>query len=331
MRGVPFILVAFATLEIAGAAWTWDRTGHEQIADIAWTRLNDRAKAEIKLILAGAADRPFQPSHDTEASTRSAFRKAATFPDYIRTHTDTGYEGQIDAMNALFQPRPDPHDLDKELFRCRTWHYYDKPIRFTGGEPSVRTSNALKALLNALAELNRLEGTTSPDRRLQYWWLAWVEHLTGDLHQPLHCTSSFAQPHPEGDAGGNKFKLGLPNPQHPREKMALHFLWDAGIGDARRRDRDEQGLMNRVDVVTQRWTTDPSLSSLMTAATDPDPKHWIDAGAQLADQVVYVGIQEGSIPAAQYERSRKDTSRRQAVLAGWRLANLLNSALGGSP
>ena len=46
-------------------------------------------------------------------------------------------------------------------------------------------------------------------------------HFVGDIHQPLHCVSRYTKKHPNGDRGGNDFKL-----QHGQYRN-LHLLWDA--------------------------------------------------------------------------------------------------------
>lgn len=48
-------------------------------------------------------------------------------------------------------------------------------------------------------------------------------HFIGDLHQPLHAVSRFSEEHPNGDLGGNLFKI-----QHYDDPKwnNLHFIWD---------------------------------------------------------------------------------------------------------
>src|SRR5262249_42169966 len=55
--------------------------------------------------------------------------------------------------------------------------------------------------------------------------LAWVLHLVGDIHQPLHCGSRVTARQPEGDQGGNLFRLG------PRTDN-LHAYWDTALDRA---------------------------------------------------------------------------------------------------
>ena len=55
--------------------------------------------------------------------------------------------------------------------------------------------------------------------------VAWILHLAGDIHQPLHTSARVTELEPKGDQGGNLFKL---TPQGtPREnERSLHGLWD---------------------------------------------------------------------------------------------------------
>ena len=46
-------------------------------------------------------------------------------------------------------------------------------------------------------------------------------HFVGDIHQPLHCVSRYTKNRPDGDRGGNEFKL--PDTLYKN----LHLLWDA--------------------------------------------------------------------------------------------------------
>ena len=37
--------------------------------------------------------------------------------------------------------------------------------------------------------------------------LRWIIHFVGDMHQPLHDTNMFNEDFPNGDRGGNNFKI----------------------------------------------------------------------------------------------------------------------------
>ena len=59
----------------------------------------------------------------------------------------------------------------------------------------------------------------------QAYDLSWLEHLVGDIHQPLHAVSRYSVLHPGGDHGGNEFHLD--DPADP--KLSLHWFWDSAL------------------------------------------------------------------------------------------------------
>jgi hypothetical protein len=294
----------------------WDDNGHRQIADIAWTKLTPKAKAQIGKILRAGEGR-FQPFNGSEEEAREAFRSASTFADYIKFTRTTKYEPLIDGMNKLFQPVPDPNDSESEL--CKTWHYHDTPIRFTGATPAIRESSALKAIPHAIKELKTSSTAPNPDRMRQCWWLYWIVHVVGDLHQPLHCVSNF-EFEPKGDEGGNKFSI---RNLKGSGKTRLHGFWDGGIGRAIG-EENQRGLSGNIEEVSARWLADPLNQSPATLSTNLDIATWVKEGAQLAEAHVYTGIQRDTKPSDAYTKMQSALCKKQAVLGGLRLAAVLN-------
>ena len=49
-----------------------------------------------------------------------------------------------------------------------------------------------------------------------------IIHYVGDIHQPLHCVNLVNSDYPEGDKGGNAFKL-----RYRYRVKNLHALWDS--------------------------------------------------------------------------------------------------------
>jgi len=314
-----WIACAAALLCAASPSRAWDETGHRQVADIAWSRLNDKAKKEIMAILKGG-DRITMPAGDSDADVREAFRKAAVFPDTIKFVKTTSYEPSIDAMNKLFFVHKPPDPADNEDVRCKTWHYYDIPIRDKAThEP--KESNALIALAKARQEIASIEAMPAPDRHMQAWWLTWIAHLVGDLHQPLHCESNYENL-ATGDAGGNLFMIKIAGSDRPGR---LHGNWDGAITRAITADK-AAGMPSTPEDISTRWSQDFTPSAVDVA--NLETMSWIKAGASLADTIAYVGIEKDQVPTKGYDQTQSALCRRQAVLAGARLAAILNSALG---
>lgn len=311
-----------------GVALAWDAPGHEQVADIGYSLLDSGTKSVIRSILQNG-DPSYVPADGTEEAERTAFRRAAVFPDRIKSDRTSAYEAIIPEMNRKWQPDVDPNSPDREAHLCKTWHYYDLPIRVHGEPPPIKPSSALVALPYAIDQLRALQGSTSAsDRKLRAWWLYWVAHLTGDLHQPLHCTSN-CEVIATGDAGGNLFHIRLPDEHGELQPRTLHSYWDDGIDHAAGRHVRYDADLTPADAesITQRWLNDPAIQPSELDVKDLDVSHWIKSQADLADHVVYSGISEGTQPTPTYAAAHAELCKREAVLAGRRLAAILKAAL----
>jgi len=56
--------------------------------------------------------------------------------------------------------------------------------------------------------------------------LAWLFHLVGDIHQPLHAAQIFTVDYLNGDRGGNEICVRMTQMGQP---MDLHRFWDGVI------------------------------------------------------------------------------------------------------
>jgi hypothetical protein len=80
-------------------------------------------------------------------------------------------------------------------------------------------------LLNQLPGLVGTVGDAQASDSARAVALAWVLHLVGDAHQPLHNSARITPQDTAGDRGGNLFLLGG---LYPRNN--LHAFWDAIVG-----------------------------------------------------------------------------------------------------
>ncbi len=228
MKRLSMLLVLLVlALGSATPARAWDELGHRVIARIAWDRMTPGARDRaIELLMApppraGLADLLPRDGRPMEERRAEWFTRASYWPDLIRSERHPGHEyGQSDAhyVNQFWEqtapgaparPRPDVPLLGELLNRL---DYF----RGTLGNPAV------------------------PDTQ-QAIDLAWTLHLVGDVHQPLHNSARMTRQEPEGDRGGNLFRLA--------GKQNLHSYWDGAIGPAfpwMRGDRDEAGYIARI-------------------------------------------------------------------------------------
>ena len=99
------------------------------------------------------------------------------------------------------------------MMRHLTWHYFDHGIS-GDGTPVIaqQPPHLMTELPRLLAEIGTADSVQAA------YDLPWLEHLVGDVHQPLHLTSRFLRSQPKGDEGGN-FVFVEPG-------RNLHALWD---------------------------------------------------------------------------------------------------------
>ncbi len=200
--------------------------------------------------------------------------------------------------------------------RHKYWHFVDTPFS-TDGTP-VRPAfvpNALTMLLVLSAALKSDEGDD-----IKSYDMAWVEHMTGDLNQPLHDASRYTAAHPDGDAGGNFVSVCATAGCTPE----LHGYWDDLPGPGN--DLAASIAMGKKVDAAQTFDDD--------TVNVEDPAAWASEGFQLAKTVVYTPPisqdgkgSKGVAPDKAYEARARTTIQRQMGLAGYRLAALLNNYL----
>ncbi len=273
----------------------WNATGHRVVAAIAYDHLNPKAKARVDELLKQHPDLAKLPS-------REAFLDASVWPDTIKGDARFYDDTKKDAV-----PTPLLFGFPT-MARHTNWHYIDIPFSPDG------TPLEPPAVPNALVELNRILKGPS----LSSYYLPWLVHLVGDVHQPLHCVSRFTKSEPHGDQGGN-LTFVMPG-------RNLHAVWDNGAGN----DSSEA----YVDQFAAEITTEFAGSTGQSPKLSKESKKWIDEGVELAKRDVYTFGDEPSsrerpiaLPNG-YESHVRTIARVQLAKAGFRLASALNAKLG---
>lgn len=241
------------------SATAWSRAGHELVARIAWNRLDETGKGNLFTVLR------HHPAfvvwqEEAVAAKPSDFRlfvveRAAAWPDDIRRRGG-------DNPFRLADPKQVHGD----------WHYVDHPVTFDG-TPCPKTlpqENVLKGLRWAHGVLS----TPRNDLRQRAIALAWLLHLVGDVHQPLHCSERFSHALPKGDRGGNEWMVDRPGAR----QCNLHALWDSLADDVAR---------------SSPHVSPPSIA--LSSAPDTRFDDWSEEGAALAKRYVYA---DGKVPGS---------------------------------
>lgn len=254
---------------------------------------------------------------DSYEYRRCVFVNAATWPDFIRDdprfYDETGPHAKATKQLEGF-PDMQVH---------KPWHYKDLPFT-TDNSPVMQPGD-----VNAQTKIHAFRGAiAAPDVSTPHkaYFMSWLLHMTGDVHQPLHCVSRFTKDlsppkHPEGDRGGNEFLLKpypMPESQYPAEK--LHSLWDGALGT----HTDLASIRKLAAAVTQLQPRPAQLST--------DEGVWIGESFKLARDGAYAlspcqGSQGRACVTDAYFKAAELTARRRVALAGYRLADVLNAAL----
>ncbi|MGC4002630.1 MAG: S1/P1 nuclease [Pirellulales bacterium] len=184
----------------------------------------------------------------------------------------------------------------------------------------AQVDNVIQALKFSRKTL--LDPKTSPaDRALA---LAWLIHLTGDLHQPLHSTSLYSKElYPTGDQGGNLVYL--------MQRTNLHALWDGFLGGkATVAEARNDALVLAADEELK--------AAGEKAAESLDVEQWMRESRDLVQAVVYAD--ELIAPLRKFERlddlkkspiglsesylkTGGAVAKKRAVEAGFRLGAIL--------
>jgi hypothetical protein len=303
MRFITRVIITLALLAAAPAsALAWHDQGHMIVAQVAYLRLTPAAKAKVdSLFVTPQGKRPLiflcagYYSAETCEKTYDPVQIAVWMDDF-----------RGDSINSMYD----------------NWHYVD--FAFYDGVPDSgkvgpEPENALSRLYWAVNTLREGKGTPKRDAEV----MGFLYHLVGDVHQPLHAVARVTAAHPDGDAGGNLFKIQLPG--QPRVGN-LHTFWDAAGGafgfTGPKRPLDQPGKDRILALAQEVMKENPAES--MPEWQDTDPHTWVMESTRLARDVVYKNITDGGEPSKAYTDAAQKLSRKRLALAGYRLAAVLN-------
>lgn len=301
---VPTLLLSASLLVISPSAAAWNAAGHRLSAAIAWRHMDTPTREAIGTLLTLHPDYKIWLTRSSSPEPAyAAFLEASTWPDDIKR--DKRFHDADESPTPLLAGFSD-------MGRHRDWHYVDAaPDSDTA---RVRGSGELDIRLERL--IRQLESRHEVDSQRAIA-LAWLVHLLGDAHQPLHTASHYDE-NGLSDEGGNG--LWIENPFHPRRSsMTLHTYWDDLTGPPWLRGEHLEATADALEKHrgTSLRQNDPGTS-----------KRWIAESRALAKSVAYDCL-EGEIPrlSADYHERALKTARERVALAGKRLGHLLERLL----
>ena len=298
-------------------AFGWHDEGHKLTGYIAWQRMTPQTREAVIKILRSAP----------EASNIAAFYPVYGIePEELRKME---YFMLIPTWADMVRERSFPVRYQK--YHRSNWHYYDTFWSEVDGKvvilPAPEEGGQAVPQLTEAEKTMRDPKSTDADKAVA---IAWMLHLTGDIHQPLHNSARVTKTEPKGDQGGNLFFL-TPEGTPPAQRLNLHSFWD--------------GITNRSVPLEKGQCVENYIAELGTKMMKKHPYEqfagnlklgdymaWHREGFALATTVVFTpDLKRNEMPSEKYQKTAFATAERQIALAGYRIADTLNSIFGAAP
>lgn len=288
-------ILALLLLLLPAPALAWGDYAHRLTASIAWSQLSPAARAQVKALIRAA------PGLDTPECRLASIEDASVWPDCVR--------GRYRDRFAFSAP----------------WHYqnisvcepFDITAKCWNGDCVTAQIPRQQAIL---ADRSRPAA-----ERLQA--LAFLVHMVGDMHQPLHMGD-------KADRGGNDVRaaFGFKAP----DRMNLHWIWDGDLA--------ERALTEPPAIAPRRIT--PAMRAAFAAGpagTEAKVALWAREAWDIARTTVYPELKDypdscpipesgrralprGTVTPA-YVAAATPAVRTQVAKAGTRIASLVEQAL----
>jgi hypothetical protein len=186
---VAAIAAILITPAVQGAAW--NAPTHMVTGAIAYRILENESPRTVSVI-------------------KTLLEKHPWYADRWRDDVEKLAESQRGKMLFMLAARwADDIRMQAKLQRETKWHYINFPFKPAGEPEDIKPlAPHPDNILSALVENQRIvKSQVSADKRAIA--LAWLFHLVGDVHQPLHTVQLFSREYPHGDRGGNEVCVRL--------------------------------------------------------------------------------------------------------------------------
>lgn len=240
--------------------FAWGPTGHRVVAEVASRHLTPQARKAITAILG-----------------KQSMAMVANWPDFIKSDTTHKYDHMSSWHYLDFPANSDRQQFDSYLQKA------------TGENLYVETQAMVKTLKN-----------TASSQADKQFALAFLIHLIGDMHQPLHVGHA-------DDEGGNKIQLTwFDRPTN------LHRVWDEHL--------IEFQLLSYTEYTQALDTASVTVINQYQRGTIND---WMFESNQLADKI-YKLTKAGDKLSYRYNYWFIKDLNQQLLKGGLRLAAILN-------
>lgn len=301
-------------LFISSNSFAWDDTGHKLTTYIAWQQMTPQAREKVfNLLMAAPEDSDLsvfylQGSRSEEAKRLELFMIASTWADIVR---DKNFKNR------------------NKKYHHGGWHYLDTFWSEENGKIKIlpdMESDKENAVSQLFAFDTLLKDTAKSDEDKSIA-LAWFLHLSGDIHQPLHCSGKVTNWAPKGDQGGNLFTISPKDaPKEKREN--LHWYWDSIVGRnvPRVNDACDADYLPKIAQEMMKKFPAAKFANRLKIGKYDD---WQKEGFELATKEVYKnGLKDFEMPGEKYKKRAFELSQEQIAFAGYRIGKTLNEMFG---
>lgn len=257
-----------------------------------------------------------------------AFQHAAAVnASYVNSTIQPLFDAMATRFTTLSLPEEMacfPDDMKSWTSQYSDWHYYDQCYTPDNYPCPKVVAGQLPAALEAAQRNLANTQLSDVDRG---FWLAFLIHLVGDAHQPLHLCTQFSKTFPDGDLGGNNFMVF-----YNGDWIQLHVLQDDGVDDLvsgylsrpiLKYPAEVQQLRDGATMLRNTYDFPASVANDLNFST------WLAEAYELCSTVTYQNGQlvNGSTVDATYINAVRMMIHRQVALGGARLAVMLGNSL----
>jgi len=322
------VLLCSVSSGIGLSAFGWDNPGHMAVAGLAYDELSSAQQSRLAALLRQHPGLPLisEGFPSGNPPDRDLVMAAATWPDLAKRssqYQDNGYEAQAPAVTSV--------KFDHLMHKG--YHFIDTPLWVGNGTaptlPPVPKVNAV-----GVVKVLRTQLQSSEDDAAKAYDVAWLLHLVGDLHQPLHAVTGVSEACPKGDTGGNDVLIHGAT----QGETELHAFWDDILGKTAAADKRTHLPRLDKDVATANdIITGVQNVPLIADAANLDPEAWASESFKMAEQDAYsielqpvAGDRANKVQATLdvgYDQTATRDARQRIRVAGHRLCLVLKEIL----
>lgn len=295
-------------------AMGWDDVGHKITGYIAWQRMSTQVRENVIRILRAAPEdsqlatfyKSYGPEPE-ETRKREYFMFVPTWADVVR---DRAFETRY------------------KKYHKGNWHYSDTFWKQVNGKIEVLSGFEEGGQgVQRLTEFDTVIRNVNSSNAEKAIAVAWIMHIGGDIHQPLHTSARVTEKEPKGDQGGNLFLLS-PAGTARENQVNLHWFWDSIVG---RNIPIKDNMCERkyVEMLANRMMKENPFADYQNRLNLGKYGEWQQEGFAYNNTVVFPAtLKRNEMPSAQYRKNAFELAESQLALAGYRLGETLNAVFG---